>query len=59
MKPFDIQDTAMILIDHQVGTNTWAMSTPLELLQRNVFLFSGRDVLKIFVVIISIANTPK
>ena len=36
MKPFDLQDTAMILIDHQVGTNTWAMSTPLELLQRNV-----------------------
>ena len=33
MKPFDLQDTAMILIDHQVGTNTWAMSTPLALLQ--------------------------
>ena len=40
MKPFDIQDTAMILIDHQVGTNTWAKSTPLELLQRNVVILA-------------------
>ncbi len=40
MKPFDIQDTAMILIDHQVGTNTWARSTPLELLQRNVVILA-------------------
>ena len=27
----DLDDTALILIDHQVGTNTWAASTPLEL----------------------------
>ena len=24
MKTFNIDDTAVILIDHQVGTNTWA-----------------------------------
>ena len=40
MKPLDIQDTVMILIDHQVGTNTWAKSTPLELLQRNVVILA-------------------
>lgn len=36
MHAFEITDTAMILIDHQVGTNTWAATTPLELLRRNV-----------------------
>jgi nicotinamidase-related amidase len=40
MKPFNINDTAMILIDHQVGTNTWAASTPLALLQRNVIILA-------------------
>lgn len=40
MKPFDLKDTAMILIDHQVGTNTWAASTPLELLRRNVIILA-------------------
>lgn len=40
MKPFNIEDTAMILIDHQVGTNTWASTTPLELLQRNVIILA-------------------
>jgi len=30
----------MILIDHQVGTNTWAASTPLALLQRNVVILA-------------------
>lgn len=40
MHRFDITDTAIILIDHQVGTNTWAMSTPLELLQRNVIILA-------------------
>lgn len=40
MKTFDIEDTAMILIDHQVGTNTWAATTPLELLQRNVIILA-------------------
>lgn len=24
MKPFDLKVTAMVLIGHQVGTNTWA-----------------------------------
>ena len=36
MKRFQIEDTAVILIDHQVGTNQWATTTPLALLQRNV-----------------------
>jgi len=40
MKTFNIEDTAMILIDHQVGTNTWASTTPLELLQRNVIILA-------------------
>lgn len=30
----------MILIDHQVGTNTWAASTPLALLHRNVVILA-------------------
>lgn len=40
MKTFNIEDTAIILIDHQVGTNTWAATTPLELLQRNVIILA-------------------
>ena len=40
MKLFNLNDTAVILIDHQVGTNTWASSTPLELLQRNVMILA-------------------
>lgn len=40
MKNFDIDNTAIILIDHQVGTNTWASTTPLDLLQRNVILLA-------------------
>jgi hypothetical protein len=31
MQRFHIEDTAMILIDHQVGTNKWARTTPLDL----------------------------
>ena len=30
----------MILIDHQVETNTWASTTPLQLLQRNVIILA-------------------
>jgi nicotinamidase-related amidase len=30
----------MILIDHQVGTNKWAATTPLALLQRNVIMLA-------------------
>jgi nicotinamidase-related amidase len=37
---FNIEDTAMILIDHQVGTMTWASTTPLALLQRNVIILA-------------------
>jgi nicotinamidase-related amidase len=37
---FKIDDTAFILIDHQVGTNTWASTTPLPLLQRNVLILA-------------------
>jgi nicotinamidase-related amidase len=40
MKRFQLDDTAVILIDHQVGTNTWATSTPLALLQRNVVILA-------------------
>jgi nicotinamidase-related amidase len=40
MNIFRIEDTAMILIDHQVGTNTWASTTPLALLQRNVIILA-------------------
>ena len=37
---FNIEDTAMILIDHQVGTMTWASTTPLDLLKRNVIILA-------------------
>ncbi len=40
MNTFNIEDTAIILIDHQVGTNTWASTTPLALLQRNVIILA-------------------
>jgi nicotinamidase-related amidase len=40
MHSFAIDDTAVILIDHQVGTNTWASTTPLALLQRNVIILA-------------------
>jgi nicotinamidase-related amidase len=40
MNTFSTDDTAMILIDHQVGTNTWASTTPLPLLQRNVIILA-------------------
>jgi nicotinamidase-related amidase len=40
MENFTIDDAAVILIDHQVGTNTWAASTPLDLLRRNVIILA-------------------
>ena len=40
MEKFTLDNTAFVLIDHQVGTNTWAMTTPLELLQRNVIVLA-------------------
>lgn len=40
MNTFNIDDTAMILIDHQVGTNTWASTTPLATLQNNVVMLA-------------------
>ncbi len=40
MLDFALDNTAIILIDHQVGTNTWAATTPLELLQRNVVILA-------------------
>lgn len=40
MKHFSLDDTAMILIDHQIGTITWASSTPLTLLRRNVLILA-------------------
>ena len=39
-KTFTPADAAMVLIDHQVGTNTWASTTPLALLQRNVVILA-------------------
>ena len=36
MDRFTIDDTMMALIDHQTGTNQWAVTTPLEVLERNV-----------------------
>jgi len=33
---FKVDDTAVILIDHQVGTCQWACTTPLDLLKKNV-----------------------
>lgn len=39
-KLFNIDDTSIILIDHQVGTNTWASTTPLPLLQRIVIILT-------------------
>lgn len=40
MRRFELADTATILIDHQVGTNTWASTTPLALLERNVIILA-------------------
>lgn len=40
VRRFELADTAMILIDHQVGTNTWAATTPLDLLRRNVIILA-------------------
>jgi nicotinamidase-related amidase len=40
MKHFSTDDAAIVLIDHQVGTNTWASTTPLALLQRNVLILA-------------------
>ena len=40
MQRFNLEETAVIRIDHQVGTNTWAATTPLALLQRNVIILA-------------------
>lgn len=40
MQRFHIEDTTVILIDHQVGTNKWARTTSLDLLQRNVVILA-------------------
>lgn len=40
MQAFNLDDTAVILIDHQIGTNTWAATTPLDLLQKNVLILA-------------------
>jgi hypothetical protein len=40
MQRSSIEDTAVIPIDHQVGANTWASTTPLALLQRNVIILA-------------------
>lgn len=40
MNTSNVEDTAVILIDHQVGTNNCASTTPLALLQRNVIILA-------------------
>jgi nicotinamidase-related amidase len=40
MQRLSIEDTAVILIDHQVGTNSSASTTPLALLQRSVMILA-------------------
>lgn len=40
MKQFKPEDTAVILVDHQVGTMQWASSTPLTLLKRNTLILA-------------------
>lgn len=40
MGKFTTSDAALVLIDHQVGTITWASTTPLELLRRNVLILA-------------------
>jgi len=40
MQRFNIDDSAMVLIGHQVGTNTCAATTPLDLLKRNVVILA-------------------
>lgn len=41
MHDFKLENTALILIDHQVGTCTWASTTPLDLLKRNVIFLAS------------------
>lgn len=40
METFTTSNAAMILVDHQVGTVTWACTTPLTLLKRNVVILA-------------------
>jgi hypothetical protein len=35
-KAFNIEDTTMVLIDHQIGTCGWVHSIDKELLEKNV-----------------------
>jgi nicotinamidase-related amidase len=34
--PFNIEDTAVVLIDHQIGTCSWVHSIDANLLKKNV-----------------------
>lgn len=40
MRRFRPEDTMMALIDHQTGTNKWASTTPLDVLERNVVILA-------------------
>ena len=40
MTNFNIDDTVFLLVDHQVGTNKWAVTTPLETLERNAIILA-------------------
>lgn len=40
MKDFTLDNCVFVLIDHQVGTNTWAATTDLDLLRKNVVILA-------------------
>lgn len=40
MTAFRVEDTAFLLVDHQVGTNKWAATTPLDTLERNAIILA-------------------
>lgn len=40
LKPFNINDTAFVLIDHQVGTTGWVHSADPKEIERNAILLA-------------------
>ena len=39
-KPFNSQDSVLLLIDHQVGTMGWVGSTTFDAMKRNALLLA-------------------
>ena len=39
-KPFNSQDSVMLLIDHQIGTMSWVGSIPFEEMKRNALMLA-------------------